>query len=74
VMLLAPSASRAMSVTMLGDADLSVMRTYFVKPQTALAISFSDDATPGLTYDQFTGAATVKLETRSFVVRAATLR
>jgi uncharacterized protein YcbK (DUF882 family) len=74
VMLLAPSASRAMSVTMLGDADLSVMRGYFVKPQVAIAMSFSDDATPGLTYDQFTGAATVKLETRTFVTRAASLR
>jgi uncharacterized protein YcbK (DUF882 family) len=73
VMMLAPSASRAMSVTMLGDADLTVMRDYFVKPQSAIAISFSENATPGLTYDQFTGAAAVKLQTRSFVVRAATL-
>jgi Bacterial protein of unknown function (DUF882) len=73
-MMLAPSASRAMSVTMLGEADLSVMRSFFVKPQTALVISFSGDATPGLTYDQFTGAAAVKLETRTFVMRAAALR
>jgi uncharacterized protein YcbK (DUF882 family) len=73
-MLLAPSASRAMSVTMLGDADLTVMRGYFVKPQTALAMSFADDPSPGLSYDQFSGAAAVKLETTSFVVRAASLR
>jgi len=73
VMMLAPSASRAMSVTMLGDTDLSVMRSYFVKPQSAIAISFSGDATPGLTYDQFTGPAAIKLETRTFVVRAAAL-
>jgi hypothetical protein len=73
VMMLAPSASRAMSVTMLGDADLTVMRSYFVKPQTALAMSFSDDVTPGLTYDQFTGPAAVKLETRTFVMRSAAL-
>ena len=73
-MLLAPSASRAMSVTMLGDADLTVMRGYFVKPQTALAMNFADDPTPGLRYDQFSGPATVKLETKSFVVRAASLR
>jgi uncharacterized protein YcbK (DUF882 family) len=74
VMLLAPSASRAMSVTMMGDADLSVMRSYFVKPQSAIAMSFSEDATPGLAPDQFTGPAAVKLETRSFVTRAASLR
>ncbi|WP_407160679.1 DUF882 domain-containing protein [Bradyrhizobium sp. STM 3557] len=73
-MMLAPSASRAMSVTMLGDADLSVMRSFFVKPQSAIAISFSGDATPGLTYDQFTGPAAIKLETRTFVMRAAALR
>ena len=73
-MLLAPSVSRAMSVTILGDADLTVMRGYFVKPQTALAMSFADDPSPGLSYDQFSGAATVKLETTSFVVRAAALR
>jgi hypothetical protein len=36
-------------------------------------ISFSDDVTPGLTYDRFTGPAAVKLETRTFVVRAAAL-
>jgi len=63
-----------MSVTMLGDADLTVMRGYFVKPQTALAMSFADDPSPGLSYDQFSGAAAVKLETTSFVVRAALLR
>jgi uncharacterized protein YcbK (DUF882 family) len=73
-MMLAPSASTAMSVTVLGDADLTVMRGYFVKPQKAIAMSFSDDPTPGLTYDQFSGAATVKLETRTFVMRAAALR
>lgn len=73
VMMLAPSASRGMSVTALGDSDLSVMRSYFVKPQSALMISFSEDATPGLTYDQFTGAAAVKLETRSFAMHAAAL-
>ncbi|MEN3287980.1 MAG: hypothetical protein V7634_2280 [Bradyrhizobium sp.] len=74
VMLLAPSASRAMSVTMLGDADLSVMRSYFVKPQMAIAMGFAEDPTPGLASDQFTGPAAVKLETKSFVMRAASLR
>jgi hypothetical protein len=74
VMLLAPSASRAMSVTMLGDADLSVMRSYFIKPQTAIAMGFAEDPTPGLTADQFSGPAAVKLETRAFAMRAASLR
>jgi hypothetical protein len=51
-----------------------VMRSYFVKPQSAIAMGFSDDATPGLTSDQFTGPAAVRLETKSFVMRAASLR
>lgn len=75
VMLLAPSASHAMSVTMMGDADLTVMRSYFVKPPAAVAMSFADDPTPGLASDHFAGAATVKLETTSFAaVRAASTR
>jgi len=73
VMLLAPSASTSMSVTMLGDADLTQMRTFFVKPQAAVAMSFSDDPTPGLFSDQFTGSAITKLETTSFARRSALL-
>jgi len=63
-----------MSVTKMGDADLTVMRSFFVKPQTALVISFAADPTPGLSYDQFTGPAIVKLETKTFTMRAAALR
>ena len=72
--LLTPSASSSMSVTKMGDADLTVMRSFFVKPQTALVISFAADPTPGLSYDQFTGPAIVKLETKTFTMRAAALR
>ncbi len=72
--LLTPSASSSMSVTMLGDVDLTVMRSYFVKPQSALAITFAAEPTPGLSYDQFSGPAIIKLETKSFTMRAAALR
>jgi uncharacterized protein YcbK (DUF882 family) len=74
VMMLAPSASTSMSATMLGDADMTVMRAYFVKPQTAIAMSFSDDPMMGLSSDRFTGSAITKLETQSFVLRTASLR
>ncbi|MGC2774826.1 MAG: DUF882 domain-containing protein, partial [Bradyrhizobium sp.] len=67
--LLTPSASTSMSVTMLGDADLTVMRSYFVKPLTTLAMSFAADPSPGLSYDQFTGPAIIKLETKTFTMR-----
>lgn len=73
-MLLAPSVSGSMSVTMLGDPDLTMMRGFFVKPQTVVAMSFADDPAPGLRCDQFSGAAAVKLETKAFVVRSAALR
>jgi uncharacterized protein YcbK (DUF882 family) len=73
-MILAPSASTSMSVSAMGDPDLTLMRSYFVKPLTAVAMSFSDDPQLGLVCDQFTGPAVAKLATQSFVMRTASLR
>ena len=73
-MMLAPSASTSMAATVLGDADMTLMRAYFVKPQTAIAMAFSDDPQMGLVTDRFTGSATATLTTQSFVVRTASLR
>jgi len=74
VMMLAPSASTSMRATVLGDADLTMMRSYFVKPQAAIAMAFSDDPMMGLSSDRFTGSATATLTTQSFVLRTASLR
>ena len=74
VMILAPSASTSMASTVLGDTDMTVMRDFFVKPQAAVAMSFSDDPQMGLNCDQFTGSAVAKLATQSFVLRTASLR
>ena len=74
VMILAPSASTSMSATVLGDADMTLMRAHFVKPQAAIAMSFSDDPQMGLVCDRFTGSATATLATQSFVLRTASLR
>ena len=74
VMMLAPSASTSMSATVLGDADLSLLSAHFVKPQTAIAMGFSDDPQMGLSCDRFTGSATATLATQSFVLRTASLR
>ena len=74
VMMLAPSASTSMSVTVLGDADMTLMRSYFVKPQAIVAMTFSDDPMLGILTDRFTGSATARLETQSFVMRTASLR
>jgi hypothetical protein len=74
VMMLAPSASTSMSVTVLGDADMTLMRSYFVKPTAIVAMSFSDDPMLGMVTDRFTGSSTARLETQSFVMRTASLR
>ena len=73
-MILSPSASTSMSVSAMGDPDLTLMRSYFVKPVVAVAMSFSDDPQLGLVSDQFTGPAVAKLATQSFVMRTASLR
>ncbi|MEA3109087.1 MAG: hypothetical protein QOI88_3692 [Gammaproteobacteria bacterium] len=73
-MILSPSASTSMSVSTMSDPDLTLMRSYFVKPQIAVAMSFSDDPQLGLVCDRFTGPAVAKLATQSFVMRTASLR
>lgn len=74
VVILAPSASTAMSTTVLGDTEMTQMRAHFVKPRAAVAIGFSEDPLMGMTCDRFTGSATVQLPTQSFVMRTAALR
>ncbi|MCP3369797.1 DUF882 domain-containing protein [Bradyrhizobium cajani] len=74
IVMLSPSASRAMSVTLMGELDMAAMRTYFVKPQAVIAMSFVDDPMQGLSCDSFSGSATAKLEMMSFVMRTAALR
>jgi hypothetical protein len=72
-MMLAPSVGASMSVTVLGDADLTMMRAYFVKPLAVVAITFSEDPMMGVSCDRFSGSAIPKLETTSFVLRTASL-
>ncbi|MEO6842325.1 MAG: DUF882 domain-containing protein [Bradyrhizobium sp.] len=74
VVMLAPSASNSMFTTVLGDTDMTLMRNYFVKPQAVVAMSFSDDPQMGLLSERFTGSATAKLTTTSFVLQTASLR
>jgi hypothetical protein len=74
VVMLAPSASNAMSTTVLGDTEMTQMRAHFVKPKAAIAMTFSDDPMMGMTCDRFSGSATAQLPTKSFVVRTAALR
>jgi hypothetical protein len=73
-MILAPSASTAMLSTVFGDTDLTVLRAHFVKPQSVVTMTFSDDPQLGLVCDQFTGTAVATLATMPFVMRTASLR
>ena len=74
IVMLSPSASRAMSVTLMGELDMAAMRAYFVKPRAVVAMGFTDDPMRGLSCDSFSGSATTKIETTSFVMRTAALR
>ncbi|UFS91433.1 DUF882 domain-containing protein [Bradyrhizobium daqingense] len=74
IVMLSPSASRAMSVTLMGELDTAALRGYFVKPQSVIAMGFVDDPMQGLSCETFSGSATAKLPTTSFVMRTAALR
>jgi uncharacterized protein YcbK (DUF882 family) len=73
IMMLAPSIG-SMSVTILGDTDLTQMRAFFVKPAASIRMGFSDDPAMGLDCDHFSGSSTSKLEITSFTLRTALLR
>jgi hypothetical protein len=53
---------------------MSLMSVHFLKPQSTIAMSFSDDPQMGLSCDRFTGSAMTPLTTQSFVLRTASLR
>ena len=72
IMMLAPSVS-TMSVTILGDTDMTQMRSFFIKPAASIRMGFSDDPTMGLDCDHFSGSALTKLELTSFTLRTALL-
>jgi hypothetical protein len=57
----------------LGDSDLTLMRSYFIKPQTAVAMSFSEDPMMGMSIDHFSGSSATPLTTTSFVLQTASL-
>jgi len=73
VMVLAPSVSTSMSVTVLGDANMTLLNQFFVKPQAAIVMGFSDDPQAGLTTDRFSGPALAPLTIQSFALRTASL-
>ncbi len=73
-MILAPSATTSLSSTTFGNQDIALMRAHFIKPQKAIAITFTSDPQMGLVSERFTGSAIAALSTVSFVIRTASLR
>jgi uncharacterized protein YcbK (DUF882 family) len=73
-MVLAPNSYRFMLATVIGEPDMTAMRTHFVKPEAAIAAAFAEDATPGLRSDRFTGSAFATLPKVSFRMQTAALR
>jgi uncharacterized protein YcbK (DUF882 family) len=73
MMMLAPSASTSMSVTMLGDPNMTVLSQLFVKPQATVVMGFSNDPMMGLATDHFSGPAIAPLIMQPFL-RTASLR
>jgi uncharacterized protein YcbK (DUF882 family) len=73
-MVLAPNSYRFMLATVLGEPDLTAMRTHFVKPEVAIVVTFAEDATPGLRCDSFTGSAYASPPKVSFGTQTAALR
>jgi uncharacterized protein YcbK (DUF882 family) len=73
-MVLAPNSYRFMLPTVLGEPDMTALRAHFVKPETVIATVFTEDATPGLRSDRFTGSAFATLPKLSFRMQTAALR
>ncbi|HVV39475.1 MAG TPA: DUF882 domain-containing protein [Nitrobacter sp.] len=64
-MILSPRAD-AMRASVMGDPDMTLMRIYFVKPDSAVAMTFTSDPSMGLIPDRFTGSAVAALATTAF--------
>ena len=63
-----------MSTTVLRDALITQCETTSSTRILSIAMTFWDDPMMGMTCDRFTGSATAKLSTKSFVLRTAALR
>jgi hypothetical protein len=74
IIMLAPSARESMSVTVMGDTNMTQMQVFFEKPKASVTMGFTDDPMHGLATDHFSGAAIQKLELTPFALRTALLK
>ena len=71
--ILAPSLATFMTVEAMGPQDYRGLSTFMGKPRSSVAMTFSDDPTPGLLAERFSGQAVVFLATTTFRERTAML-
>jgi uncharacterized protein YcbK (DUF882 family) len=56
--MLAPNFHYAMLAKTYGEPDMTALRALFVKPDVTITMTFSNDPTPSLVCERFTGSAT----------------
>jgi hypothetical protein len=72
-LLLAPDLQNFMNTTLFGTPDPKELRPLMRKPNSALAMTFGNDPTAGMTTSHFSGDAIAVLPSVSFVTRTAML-
>lgn len=71
---LSPSVTRFLSVTMLGAHDFRFLAALLVRPANSVMMTFAADPQPGLAQDHFSGSAIVFLSTITYPMQTADLR
>jgi len=69
-----PSVSNFLCLTMLGTPDFRSLAALLVKPSSSVMMTFAADPNPGLTQDRFSGGAVVFVATVTYPIRTADLR
>jgi hypothetical protein len=69
-----PSAQNFMTTMMIGANDFRSLRPFLQKPPSLVVMTFSDEPTPGLDTERFSGEAIVFMSTVTFSNRTALLQ
>jgi uncharacterized protein YcbK (DUF882 family) len=72
--ILAPNLSTAMTVAAMGAEDYRSLSVFMQKPKSSVTMAFSNDPTPGLLANRFSGQAVVFVATTTFNARTAMLQ
>jgi uncharacterized protein YcbK (DUF882 family) len=72
--ILSPSVQNFMTATIFGEPDYRILRPHMQKPSYSVVMAFSQDPTPGMVAESFTGTAVAFQPTVLFANRTASLR